>query len=324
MKRLILILLVTVAALAGAATARADVNASVNVFAEAGANGGGATALNQGVAEGGSGTASASYLWPLAQPFPSPSSVSCPPTGCAERAGGATSSVDEAAGVLTGGAGASVLVGNAPDPNYGGDANVISDSTISDAITLSKPATVWIEGTVHGTVGAVNSAPLELLDPTAEVDLSLDFCCTFRYEMLRPLGGYDQQYTPDTNAGPTAIDDTFSVPVDLPAGRTSFSGELKSTERLLVDGSPGVVYAQNALFDDGTVTFHVRVPDDVVATSDSGLLPIVGGASAADTVAPTTAATQSPEPGWQDWSKGPVTVHLAATDTGGSGVESIT
>jgi large repetitive protein len=72
------------------------------------------------------------------------------------------------------------------------------------------------------------------------------------------------------------------------------------------------------------VTFHVRVPDDVVATSDSGFLPIVGGASAVDTVAPTTAATQSPQAGWADWSKGPVTVHLAATDTGGSGVDSIT
>jgi hypothetical protein len=324
MKRLLFILVASVAVLAGAAEAHADVNASASVYAEAGPDGGGATVISHGAAAGSAGVpVGASFGWPLAA-FPS-ASTPCPSTGCAERSGGATASVDEAAGVLKAGAGASLLVGNAPDPNYGGDADVSGDATISDGITLSQAATVWVEGTVHGTIGAANSAPLELLDPTAEVDVSLDFCCTFRWEALQPLGGYDEQYVPETNAGPTPIDDTFSVPVDLPAGHTSFSGELKAAARLLVDGAPSVVYAQNALLDfDGTVTFHVRVPDDVVATSDSGFLPIVGGASAVDTVAPTTVATQSPEAGWADWSKGPVTVHLAATDTGGSGVDSIT
>jgi hypothetical protein len=324
MKRLLFVLAASVAVLAGAAQAGAGVNASASVYAEAGPDGGGATAISHGAAAGSAGVpVGASFGWPL-EAFPS-TSTPCPSTGCAERSGGATAAVDEAAGVLKAGAGASLLVGNAPDPNYGGDANVSGDATISDGITLSKAATVWIEGAVHGTVGAANSAPLELLDPNAEVDVSLDFCCTFRWEAPQPIGGYDQQFVPETNAGPTPIDDTFSVPVDLPAGHTSFSGELKAAARLLVDGAPGVVYAQNALLDfDGTLRFDVRVPDDVVATSDSGYLPIVGGASAADTVAPTTVASRSPEAGWGDWSKGPVTVHLAATDTGGSGVDSIT
>ena len=81
------------------------------------------------------------------------------------------------------------------------------------------------------------------------------------------------------------------------------------------------------LLAGSALTFEVVVPDDVVATSDSGLLPIVGGASPepADTTPPASTALVDPAPGTTGWNNGPVTVHIGASDAdGGSGVASIT
>jgi hypothetical protein len=321
------------ASLLACAQARADVYASVQVYADAGETSGlssSPTKIDQSADDtGANGVATASWGWPLA-PFTSLGSTACASTGCAGRSGGATASVDEAAGVLRAGAGASIPVGNAPDSNFGGVADTRGSARIDDDLTLSKAATVLLEGTVHGTLDGTNSAPDLIGDPQVETRVAIEFCCTFvRGEGLMPLGGYDRDYTPDMDDGtPTTIDDTFSIPVDLPQGTSELTADLTQNVSLLADGLPATVLTQNGLGDfTGTVTFHVVVPDDVVATSNSGLLPIVGGAPVApsDTTAPTSAAAIAPTPNEAGWNNGPVIVHLTADDeVGGSGVASLT
>jgi hypothetical protein len=318
--------------LIGCAQARADVNANVSIDADAGPTAGlssSPTVILKDLSDNGSGgVASVGFGWPLA-PFPTPSEFSCPAIGCADRSAGATASVDEAAGVLRAGAAASILVGNAPDPNYGGIAFVTSEASVDDTLTLSEDATVVIRGTVHGTLAGSNGNPNELSDPRVETIVNVDFCCRRNGEAIVPIGGYDEQFSPDAADGSTTpIDETFSIPVDLPAGDTEFRADLAQQLNMLIDGRPATVLAENGLADfTGTVTFEVVVPDDVVATSDSGLLPIVGGASPepADTTPPASTALVDPAPGTTGWNNGPVTVHIGASDAdGGSGVASIT
>jgi hypothetical protein len=319
------------ALLIGCAQARAGVNASVSIDADAGATAGlssSPTVILQDLNDNGSGGAAAvGYGWPPAA-FPQLVGFNCPSTGCADKSAGGTAAVDESAGVLRAGAAASVLVGNAPDFNYGGIAFVESESSVDDGITLSAPATVILEGTVHGSLAGLNGDPVQLSDPSVETDVKVGFCCERHGEAVGLIGGYNEQFFPDAADGATTpISDTFSIPVDLPAGYTEFQADLAQDVHMLVDGMPGMVLSENGLADfTGTVTFKVIVPDDVVATSDSGLLPIVGGAAPApsDTAAPTSAATVDPAASASGWNNGPVTVHIAATDeTGGSGVASI-
>lgn len=330
MKQIATFAALTAAVLIGCAQARADVSASVSVYADAGETAGlsssptkiDETAYDNGV----SGSASVGRGWPLA-PFLPVAGIDCPATGCADRSGGATASVDESAGLLRAGAGASLLVGNAPDANFGGVADVTSESRVDDVVTLSKPATVVLEGTVHGGSAGWSSDPLALADPQVDTAVSIDLCCTMvRGEGPVPLGGYDQDYAPAAADGSSyPVADSFSIPIDLPAGDSMFSADLKQRVSLLIDGDPLHVLAQNGLADfTGTVTFKLVVPDDVVATSSSGLLPIEGGASATppDITPPTSVATVSPAPNSDGWNHDGVIVHIAASDAG-SGVASI-
>lgn len=319
------------ALLIGCAQARAGVNASVSIDADAGATAGlssSPTVILQDLNDNGSGgVATVGYGWPPAA-FPQLLGFNCPSTGCADKTAGATAAVDERAGVLRAGAGASVLVGNAPDFNYGGIAFVRSDASVDDGITLSKAATVTLEGTVRGTLAGLNGNPTQLSDPTVATGVKVGFCCERHGEAFGLIGGYDEQFSPDAADGATTpISDTFSIPVDLPAGYTEFQADLSQDVHMLVDGMPGMVLAEDGLADfTGTVTFKVIVPYDVVATSDSGLLPIVGAAAPApsDTTPPTSTATVDPAANSTGWNSGPVTVHIVATDeTGGSGVASI-
>jgi hypothetical protein len=330
MKHIATVAVALAAVLIGCAQARADVSASVSVYADAGETAGLSTSPTKideaAYDNGASGAASVARGWPLT-PFLPDAGLDCPSTGCADRSAGATASVDEGAGILRAGAGTSLLVGNAPDANFGGVADVTSESRVDDVLTLSKPATVVLEGSVHGGSSAWNSDPLELGDPRADTSVSIGFCCRMvRGEGPAPLGGFDQDYWPDAADGTTyPAGDSFSIPIELPAGDTMFSADLKQSVSLLIDGDPLHVFAQNALADfTGTVTFKLVVPGDVVATSSSGLLPIEGGApaTAPDTTAPTTVSTVSPTPNAAGWNHGPVVVHLAASDAG-SGVASI-
>jgi hypothetical protein len=319
MRRLALAVAVFAALLIGCAQARADVNANVGVYAEAGPNGS-ADAIDQQLNDNGSGgVASTSWGWPLA-PFVDPHSVPCPGT-CYDRSAGATASADEAAGVLRAGAGASVLV--SLDSSSGADANVVAESSVNDTLTLSAPATVVVEGTVHGLIDSANLTRFDD-DPVVRVDVHAQFCCKRSGTEVVPIGGYAESFDQYSDS---PADETFSVPVDLPAGTTSFSADLRNEVDLLVHGANDFYLGANALSDfTGTVTFKVVVPDGVVASSGSGLLPIVGGAPAppTDTTAPTSTASVAPAANAAGWENGPVAVHIGADDGAGSGVASIT
>ena len=318
-KRITTVAVALAAVLIGCAQARAGVSAELNVWGEAGSL---PPISQQSFVDGSNGVADVSFGWPA----DAPPSTACPATGCAARSVGALASVDEAAGVLRAGGAASLLLGNPQSQFEGADASVRSATHVDDAITLSKAATVWIEGTVHGTVSSHVNDRNQLADPRASMTVKLDFCCTRGFEGPVPIGGYEEVFEPEANAGPTPIDETFSIAVDLPAGRTFFTGSLLADASLLIDGVPGLVLEQDALLDlADTVTFHVRVPDDVVATSDSGLLPIVGGAAVSDTTAPVSTAAIVDAPNEAGWNNGPTRVHVTAVDgSDGSGVASIT
>jgi hypothetical protein len=333
MKRLLFVLAAAMAAVLslGCLQARAGVNARVSIDADAGETAGlssSPTVILQNLNDDGSaGLAAAGYGWPAA--FPGLTGFTCAESGCADKSAGATASVDERAGALRAGAGASLLVGNAPDFDYGGLAFVRSESSVDDTLTLSKDATVIVEGTVHGALSGSNGDPNQLLDPTVGTDVTVGFCCRRLGEATGLIGGYRNSFVPVASDGiSTPVDETFSIPVDLPAGDTEFQADLAQDVHMNIDGVPGMVLAENGLADfTGTVTFRIVVPGDVVATSASGLLPIVGGAQPApsNTMAPVSPATVDPAPDAAGWANGPVTVHVGASDEdGGSGVASIT
>jgi hypothetical protein len=312
-KRLAL-LAVVLAALVATAHARADVSSQLSLYAE---DTHGVSADVNTTDTGTGGRSSVTYNWPMAN-VPQ----DCSGNACGYARAGGVVSTDEAAGVLRATTASSMIVESPLTPDAGADANVRASAVITDGITLSKPATVWLEGTVHGTVEAAANDVIQLAGPNGELRVEIDLCCRRGPEGPVPLGGYEQEFVPDLNAGPQPVDDSFAIPVDLPAGWSTVSASVTARASLLIDPVPDLFLTEGSLLDGDTVTFHVRVPDDVVATSDSGLLPIVGGASA-DSTPPTSTATLADAPNAAGWNAGPTSVHVGATDDG-SGVASIT
>jgi HYR domain len=150
---------------------------------------------------------------------------------------------------------------------------------VDDSITLSAPATVTLRGRVRGST---------------EGEQSTGERWPLRVKLLfqRPDSGEGEIVEGlDATYDAPHFDETFEVPVALPAGTVSFNAEVHA-EVLpqLFDGSTFV--RDQAMIDTSSgengVTFEIVVPDTVSASSGSGKLPIVGGAQAppADTTPP--------------------------------------
>lgn len=310
--------------------------------------------------QGVDGVASSSYRWsPNASPAPfSPvlEDFTCPADGCASFDGRSHGSVDAAKGKLKAYASADMLIGNPPRDGYGlaGYVSNTGEATLDDSITLSQPARVVLEGRVRGHFDAYNSHPDWYSDPRASVEVNARFSRDRRAEEFHhgeeaswvDLDGFTKSYEPTVRGGcgnrpcdapapevptgtpGTAVDEPFSVEIELPAGKSYFNASLLASADVDVGVAPDEIVSKSSLLDFAdTLDFQVRIPAGVTATSGSGRLPLVGGdpAPAQDSTAPSATHSVSPEPNETGWNKEDATVELRATDEdGGSGIKDIT
>ena len=249
---------------------------------------------------GASGQASSSYGWPLpAGPWATYPSGPCDP--CAWRDARTFAEIDRAAGVLRAGAFGEIGTGGTSVSNAGFN-QTWARAELEDTITLSEPATVLLRGRLTGRHAKTQSHHEWYGDPRGSLDLRIGFTA---YDEdapewpFTPLGGVDLGYEspfygcayPATCfspgqaiPGPAAIDETFEVEVELPAGETFFAASLYAGVDIQVWGARSDAHRDfhwGAELVDGstTATFEIVVPEGVVATSGSGQLPIVGGSS---------------------------------------------
>jgi hypothetical protein len=239
----------------------------------------------------------------------------CDPTGCGTWQGSGYGAAQESLGQLSGDVDNELSVDNAQS-GFGGTSYVRTHGTIQDTVTLSQAATVHIVGTIQGSISSTNDTGGEYSDPAPDASVSIGFLA--RNPLCRECGWSVDGYTNDFGVG--RPNESFDIPVDLPAGDSSFVADLElDSGNFLLDG-PATHEELISKIGFFVVQFHVVAPDGVTVTSASGHLPVVGGAPIppADTTAPVTAATAPAA-----WTQGPATVSLDATD-GGSGVASIT
>ncbi len=259
--------------------------------------------------DSGAATSESSYRWPRPSGG-APTAFTCAVTGCTGYDGRAYGSADLAAGKLKAVATGSLYIGNPPQDGYGLAGYIFSDgaAAIADTITLSAPATVILRGSLDGRMGGSNSHYEEQgNDPDAWLEASLAFTsdrlvCDIEWCERERLGGWEEEleasilHCGGLCAAPgDLIDDllyddvhrTFEVQVSLPAGTTNFNAELAAGVDYQVYGERDELVRKWAdMVFGNSLDFEIEVPGDVVATSGSGLLPIVGGAQDTDTTAP--------------------------------------
>lgn len=225
-------------------------------------------------------------------------SFSCAPTGCAGFDGRALAEVDEAGGVLRAGAIAHMYIGNPPNDGYGISGYIFStgDALIEDTITLSAPATVVLTGRLSGVLSSTNTDSEEQGNDPAGVVLAQ---VQFLGERMgngegygrSVLGGVDERYESST-AGPEAVDETFSTPIDLPAGTTAFRARLFAEVDYQTYGQTSDLVSKTAMLDfANSLRFGIEVPEGITATSGSGFLPLTGGSPEEETPVDTTPPT---------------------------------
>lgn len=270
-----------------------------------------------------------------------PDASTCDPDGCGSWSASSMASVDVAAGRLAVYSRTRMLVGgvNADNAGY---SQVWTTAFIDDTITLSEPAVVTLEGTLTAALGASHSHHEWYGDPDAELRVRAMFSAPtsggdFEEVPWEDLGGLEREYlaevdgcayptvcvvTPETPLpGPDIVNESFSIEVALPAGTSFFNAEMRADIDILLWGAQGDEHASwhsgSALLDSAnSLEFVIRVPDGIVATSGSGLLPIVGGASTPeDTMAPEVSC-ETPDGAWH-----PDNVDIACTASdAGSGL----
>lgn len=245
------------------------------------------------------GVARSTYNWPppsWSWPF---GAWSCPRTGCASWYSRALGAVDVPRGKLEAYAASSLMTGGVEADNAG-YSQTFGTAFLDDKITLSHPAIVVLRGTVRGRTWASHSHIGWYGDPDAVLDAEAFFSVPAPPGSEVPwerVGGFRESYEPtvygcpypDTCAvgpdvpapAPRSINDSFEVEVPLEAGTSFFSAELVADVDMLVWGAEGdehrTAHAMDALIDSASsFEFEIVVPDDVCASSGSGLLPIKG------------------------------------------------
>jgi chitinase len=110
----------------------------------------------------------------------------------------------------------------------------------------------------------------------------------------------------------------FEITADLPAGTFNVDADLTTSIHYQVygDGQEVIVKDARLLFTD-SLTFEIEVPDGVVATSGSGLLPILGGAQPEPPALSVADATVT------EGSSGTTAVDLTVTRSDGSGTSTV-
>lgn len=303
---------------------------------------------NQTVDGTATGVASSSYDWPAPSPMLPGGSTGCPDTGCATKEARAHASVDRAAGTLRAAAVARIGTGGFLADNAGYN-QTFARAEIEDTLTLSQAATVVLEGSIAGQLGLRNSHDGWYGDPRARLEADISFSVddpSGGEWPYRWLGGLQEEYVaepifscpyPATCAVddsipmlPQGVSETFSIPVELPAGTSFFRASLIADVDMLVWGAEGDLYrsmhVMSALVNfANTATFRILVPDGVAAQSGSGQLPLVGGlAETPDTTPPTVTApadvTVPNAPGRADADVDPG-LASAADDSGAATVE---
>lgn len=268
-------------------------------------------------------------------PTPVPSGFTCPPGGCAMWDASAFGGVDVAAGRLQAYASTHILTGG-NDISTAGYSSVSGSSYLDDTITLSRAATVRLEGVAHAVTDSGNSHHEWYSDPRMELTVRAMFSQDdwSNETGIRELGGFSESFWIETSGcpypmtcaagpdvplpGPNVISVPFAIEVELPAGESNFNAVFDADIDILVWGALGdphrAWHSESARIDGtSTLSFAIHVPDDVVATSGSGLLPIVGGAAEeTDDEAPAVVCADAPT----EWSAANVTIACTATDTG--------
>jgi hypothetical protein len=261
----------------------------------------------------GAASAESSYRWPPPPPT-IPSLFTCDADGCAGYDGRAYGRAAVAEGRLQAVATADLHVGNEPQDGYGLAGYIFSDgaAAIADTITLSKAADVVLRGRVQGSLGGFADTD-EQPEPRGGLEVSFDFrgddyVCDIEWCQQERFGGFGEEYevevfncpgadttcgiAGDVDVGTRSVDEPFEVVVSLPAGTSYFNAEVLAAVHFQVYGDgPGVEASSANVRFGNSVTFEIEVPDDVVVTSGSGSLPIVGGlADLPDTTPPTLVA----------------------------------
>ena len=227
--------------------------------------------------------------WPItASPFPPPMTACT--GGCAEAEAVAAGAADVAAGTLKSYAGSHGW-------GWGGHealGTARSRVNLDDTITVSKSTTVVLRGRVIADLARRTSdfdSGIQQPSSRLEVSARFGYCGS---EGCDPSMGYADVFSPDLTSsqatGNLEIDQPFEVEVELPAGESPFAAELDAQTNTVGELNGGTSARADA-HEDGSdadrVEFEIVVPDDVVVTSGSGKLPIVGGKQEEqDTTAP--------------------------------------
>ena len=159
-----------------------------------------------------------------------------------------------------------------------------SKVNLDDTITVSKATTVTLKGRLVADLFRRSSDFDAVQDPSSSLDASvrIGYCGS---EGCDPTTGFAERITPELLSSEASsvheVDQPFEVQVAVPAGRSPVNAELYAQVSTVGEENGGSAAGSDAHVDRTSdadrLEFQIIVPDDVVVTSGSGKLPIVGG-----------------------------------------------